>query len=1202
MLSTFFNFELRAWLRTPMPYIFLLVFGLLAFGGTISDDVSIGGSFGNIKKNAPFVAQTWYSVFSLLAVLLATAFMNSGALRDFDNGSHQIVFSKPINKGQYYFGHFLGAFVASLIPFLGVSLGMFSGTALNGMFQWLDVGRFGSTGLSGHLEGLLVFAIPNAFFIACVTYAVAINTRSTVYSFVAAIAIMVGYIMAGTLTKNLENETLAALIDPFGLRTFGIATKYWTIDMKNNSAMGLSGLMLLNRGIWFVAGLAALAVGYWKFDFAEKSAGKSFFTKKKVLTEVAAPAGALFSQKPIPRVEIEPNSLALSLRQLGSQFVNETRFVVKSIPFLLLALMGVLNAWGSLAGASDAYDTHELPVTYTMINSIRGSFYLFTLIVMIYFSGLLVWKERQAKVSDIIDAFPAKNWTALLGKYLAVLVSLVILQLVIIGVAVACQAADGYYKFELGVYFRELLIMDMLGFAFMLALSFMVQAFSPNMYLGLFIVIVFTLLSSFGLQALDVVSNMADFGGLPSYTLSDFYGYQPYQNTLSWFSGYWGMFSLLLGLLGVLFWARGKETGWKNRFRIAGAEWKNYKGVAYLSVGVWAAVAGWVFYNTKVLNPIVSPKMLEQRQVRYENEYKRYAKTPQPRLYDVKYEIDLVPENRSVHIEGKYTVRNHRYQNMDTLLVNMPIEVDFEMRSERLKLLKEDKDLKLRLYTIEPALTPNDSMLIEFTTNYTPKGFQNELKFNRLVQNGTFFDNSEIAPMFGYDAGREVSDKNDRQKYNLPEKTRAPELNRADTLSRLDSYIGFGGDWVHVETIIKTAPDQIAIAPGSRIREWTENGRRCFHYKLDQKSFNFYSFLSARYEVAKRTWNGVELEVYYHKGHEYNVERMLDATQKSLEYYTKNFGPYYHKQCRIIEFPRFSDFAQAFPGTMPYSEGIGFIQDFKTNEDDLDMVTYVAAHEIGHQYWGHQECGANMQGSEMLVETFAQYSALMVMEHAYGRDQMNKFLKFEMDKYLRGRSREVLKELPLVKCENQQYIHYNKGSVAMYALKEAIGEEKVNLALRNFLEKFRYADAPYPISLDALDEFYAQTPDSLKYVIKDWFEDITIYENVCESATMRELPSGKYEVTVNLKFKKRKADDQGRYTDVPIQEYMEIGAFAKPAEGKKRGKLLHRQRVRATSDSATFTFEVAEKPHRAGVDPFSLMADLSPEDNMKEVK
>jgi ABC-2 type transport system permease protein len=1197
----FTRFELRSWLRTPMPYIFLIIFGLMSFGGTISDQLQIGGSFGNIKKNAPFVAQSWYSIFSLLAVLLGTAFMNSAALRDFESNTHQIVFSKPIGRAQYYFGHFFGGFLASLIPFLGISLGIWMGVALNGVFHWMDVSRFGPIGLTGHLEGWLVFVLPNAFFVACLTYAVAINTRSTVYSFVTSIAVIVAYIMSGVLTKDLDNEIIAAMLDPFGIRTMGVATKYWTVDMKNTAAQGLTGLMLLNRVVWVALGVVALVIGFWRFQFSEKTARTGWFGKKKAPALAVAPVGLMFSQQPIPQVTVERPSWGLSLRQLRSQWTNEMRFVIKSIPFFLLALLGVLNAWGGMSGANDGYGTHELPVTYTMINTIRGSFYLFTIIVLIYFSGLVVWKERNAKVSEIIDAFPSRNWTALLGKYLAVLSAMMILQLVVMAVAIACQAADGYYKFDIGVYARELLVMDMLGFAFMLALAFVVQAFSPNMYLGFFIVIIFLIFSSFGLQALDVVSNMADFGALPSYTLSDFYGYAPYRNTLSWFSGYWTMFSLLLGLLAVLFWARGRETGWKNRFRIAAAEWRGYKGASYLAVGGWAVVAGWVFYNTKVVNPIVSPDQQQALQVRYEKDYKKFEKMLQPRIYDVKYDILLEPEKRSVRVDGSYLMRNIRTIAMDTLLINTPTDVVIHVRGKRLTLLKDDADVYFQIYKIEPALQPQDTMLIEFTSSYVSNGFQNEVKFARLVQNGTFFDNSEIAPIIGYNAGAEISDKNDRQKHGLAEKSRMPELNRADTLARMNSYIGLGGDWVNVETIMRTAPDQIAIAPGSLVREWTENGRRCFQYKLDQKSYNFYSFLSAKYQVAKRDWNGISLEVYYHGDHNYNVERMLDAQQKSLEYYTKNFGPYYHKQCRIIEFPRFSDFAQAFPGTMPYSEGIGFIQDFKASEDDIDMVTYVASHEIGHQWWGHQECGAAMQGGEMLVETFAQYSALMVMEHTYGREQMAKFLKYEMDKYLRGRSREPLKELPLARCENQAYIHYNKGSVAMYALKETIGEDSLNAALRSFLERYRYADAPYPVSLDAIDAFKARTPDSLQYVIKDWFEDITLYEAICDTAKVRILPDSSYEVTVHISITKQKADEQGVNKEVPVNEYIEIGAYAKAEGDKPRGKMLYRKRVKAVGNKLRYTFITKEKPHRAGADPFSLMVDLSPENNMREV-
>ena len=174
---------------------------------------------------------------------------------------------------------------------------------------------------------------------------------------------------------------------------------------------------------------------------------------------------------------------------------------------------------------------------------------------------------------------------------------------------------------------------------------------------------------------------------------------------------------------------------------------------------------------------------------------------------------------------------------------------------------------------------------------------------------------------------------------------------------------------------------------------------------------------------------------------------MIAATKAGLDYFTAAFGPYQHKQFRIIEFPRYQTFAQSFPNTIPYSEGIGFIARVRDDDpDDIDYPYYVTAHELAHQWWGHQVPGANVQGETMLVETLAQYSALMVMKQKYGDAKMRRFLRYELDRYLLGRSGEQKKELPLSRVENQDYIHYRKGSLIMYALADYIGEDNLNRA------------------------------------------------------------------------------------------------------------------------------------------------------------
>jgi aminopeptidase N len=416
----------------------------------------------------------------------------------------------------------------------------------------------------------------------------------------------------------------------------------------------------------------------------------------------------------------------------------------------------------------------------------------------------------------------------------------------------------------------------------------------------------------------------------------------------------------------------------------------------------------------------------------------------------------------------------------------------------------------------------------------------------------------------------------------------------------MNTYIDNQSDWVLVETVISTDPDQIAVAPGSLLEEYEEEGRRYFHYLLDHRSLNFYSFISARYEVHREKYKGVDVEVYYDDRHPYNVDKMANSIKKSLEYYTTNFGPYYHKQARIIEFPRYATFAQAFPGTMPYSEGIGFIAKIE-DEEDIDMVFYVVAHEMAHQYWAHQVIGAAMQGATLLSETFAQYSALMVMEKEYGRDQMKRFLKYEMNRYLRSRGTEELKEVPLMYVENQGYIHYRKGSLVMYYLREMIGEENVNAALRKLIADHGYKEPPYPTSHAAVDAFTEHTPDSLQYIITDLFREITLFSNRTTDVTSKELAGGRYEVTVDYESHKYRADSLGKETEIDVNDWIEIGVYADPGDKDRLGKKLYSGLHRISNNEGSIKVLVAEKPYQAGIDPRNLLVDLVGDDNVKKV-
>jgi aminopeptidase N len=422
-----------------------------------------------------------------------------------------------------------------------------------------------------------------------------------------------------------------------------------------------------------------------------------------------------------------------------------------------------------------------------------------------------------------------------------------------------------------------------------------------------------------------------------------------------------------------------------------------------------------------------------------------------------------------------------------------------------------------------------------------------------------------------------------------------------DSAARMNNYISSDADWITFEATVSTSPDQIAIAPGYLQKEWQANGRHYFHYKMDSKILNFYSFLSANYQVHKDKWKDVNIEIYYQKGHEYNLDRMVKSVKNSLDYFTQNFSPYQHRQVRIIEFPRYASFAQSFPNTIPYSESIGFIAKVDTeNEKDIDYPFYVTAHEVAHQWWAHQVIGGNVQGSTVMSETMSQYSALMVMEKEYGRNQMKRFLKYELDQYLRGRSSESEKELPLYRVENQGYIHYNKGSLVMYALRDYIGEATLNQALAAYIRKMAFQEPPYTNSLEFLSYIGQATPDSLQYLIKDMFKEITLYENRITSASYTTAGNGQYKVKLQLNAKKFIADSLGYEKEQALHDWIEIGVFA-PETGKQPVKPLYMGKHLVKAGNNTIEILVKQKPEKAGIDPYFKLVDRNPEDNIMRI-
>ena len=833
-----------------------------------------------------------------------------------------------------------------------------------------------------------------------------------------------------------------------------------------------------------------------------------------------------------------------------------------------------------------------------MVDQISGSSGLFIIIILVFFSGELVWRDRDVQLNEVIDSTAHSTLIPLFSKTLSLFSLSIVLHFILVIIAVVYQLIMGYTEIDLSLYFLDYLYNLFPVYLTMCTTLVAIQVIVNHKYLAYMISIIVLLLIDIILLILDVNSNMLSIGSSPYMIYSDLNGFGPSNKGVFWFSLYWVLFGLLFLMLSATVWNRGSKKSLKERLRgINVNTGKSYLIIVSIVGFLFILTASFVFYNTQVLNPYKSSDESEKTAVSYEKKYKKYKDLPFPKIKNAEYNINLFPKIKKADVLVYLTLVNENKIAIDSILLNTNKQWDLNFDFPNASIISKDEINGVHFYGIDPPMLPGDTLILKIENTYETKGFSNGGETTSIVKNGSFLNNEEILPRIGYDSNKEINDKNKRKKLGLPLKDRMPELEINCNLNCYENYGSRGfSDFINVETTISTSSDQTAIAPGTLIKEWKENNRNYFKYKIDHPSLNFYSFISANYKVAKRKWKDVDIEIYYDSKHSVNIKMMLDAVENSLIYYTENFGPYYHKQARIIEFPRFSTFAQAFPGTMPYSESFGFIIDLE-DEEENNVIEAVIAHEMAHQWWAHQVIGANMQGATLLSESFSEYSALMTMKKRVKNPmKMREFLKYDHDRYLRGRSLELEKELPLYKVENQQYIHYGKGSVILYALQDYIGEDKVNNALREFLDKYKYK-TPYPTSLNFLEILEPKIPDSLKYLIDDWFKEITLYDNRLKNAVAKKLDNGKYEIDLEVEVSKIKSDSIGNESKVSLNEWIDIGIFSDEEEEN----LVYQKRVKITDSIMNFSFTTDSVPLKAAIDPRHILIDRVYSDNTKSI-
>jgi ABC-2 type transport system permease protein len=1214
MFWSVFSFEIQYRLRRPATYIYFAV--LLALTALIIANGGISISE-KVYYNAPTTIGLYMTILGIYCVLISSAVMGVPLYRDIEHQTREYLLATPITRGAYFWGRFWGSFLILLGISTGALVGYILGTWLGPAFDLEKPERYGPNILAFYYWPFLTIFLSSLLFTSSIFFGLVALTRSNRVLYSASILLFILYLLSNFLTQDLENRDLVDLLDPFALNTFVNATKYLTPAEQNTQLVPFAGNLLWNRILWLGVGLLLLLVVYSRFSLQQFATDRP--GGKKVSKADAAPAPNRVSL-PLSMRHFSQRTMWSNLFNLGKlEFSN----IIRDAYFIAIMLGAVvflfIDDWiGNLQ-----YGVPDLPVTMNMLLFKTYNYSLFVFILIMFYTGETVHRDQATRFANIADTLPVPNWVQLGSKFMAIVGICVMLATIPMLVGLAVQVLHGFFNIKLHYYLIDLYLITFWDYLQMALLAFFVHALVNNKFLGHFVGLGIWIMMFVLRNFMDFNYNLAFYSYKPGYLISDMNDFGHFAPPLFWFNLYWTALGFMLLLLAALLWSRGTEQSFKTRRQAFKLRWNAKFSLGMLALTlVWLGAGGFIYYNVSVVNQFRGPDEGKKLQAEYEKRYKKYERIPQPKVTGMFLYADVYPEERQLEMRAVLKVQNKTDQRIDSLHLLASDGQKFSLSVNQQPLSVSQFDLLprpvlswfsaqdtagYRIYALPEPLMPGDSATLEIRTSIKNPGFVNDGYRREILFNGTF--TSGGIPSIGYDPNGELESDEDRKKYGLVEKPDDLPPHR-DPYGEKTMLFNDDADLINFECIVSTVPDQIAVAPGYLQREWTENGRKYFHYKQDSKIDYFFNVVSGRYSVLRDKWtspNGeeVNIEIFYHHEHHYNLDRFVAALKDGLSYFHQNFGPYQYRQVRILEFPRYAAFAQSFPNTIPYSEDFGWYADF-SDPNDYDYGYYVTAHELAHQWWGHQVVPNFTRGSNLISESLAEYSALMIAKQKYGPDNVQKFLKYDLDRYLRGRASESKKENVFINC-NRSYQWYQKGSIILYALQDYIGEERLNGSIRAFRDSFGMKETPpFAGSYDLYDFIQKVVPDSLQYYMQDSWHKLALYENRVVSAKAKSVGNDEYEVTLTLKANKRYADEKGAETDADnMNDYIDIGVFAPDKEednGKKLTVPLYLQKHRLTAGDHTITVKVKGKPEKAGIDPYNKLIDRVPEDNRKEVE
>lgn len=1185
MFSQLLRFEAFYQVKQKAFIIFAFIF---LFYGLVTGGQGFAPA--SVNFNSGYQINYYTGVISLGCVFVIMFLSVSGVLRDKRHGMEHLVFSTPINKALYFFSRFAGLYLFSLLSFVPFLLGY----ALMINFANLDPSRVAAFDLMRYVQPFLLIVVPNIFYCSALIFGVTLLSKSNIATYVSAFFIYMLYMlssmflnspmMAQSVPASPESMAIAALADPFGLAAFFEQTQYWTAYQKNNRLLSFSGLYMWNRILWTGFSLVVLFITYKLFSFRALSQKNK---KQEKVEEI-----------PAIKKRYQPVEVSISAKTQRSALVSLLKLewvsVFKSLPFLAIqAIWMILVFVECFARINNggAYNDSWYPLTNLLIDLYVDPLLLFSFIMIVFYSGELVWREKSFRFNTIIDATPVANWSLFLSKFLVLISLPMTLIATSILLSIGFQLSMGYLDIEFTQYLSLFYFYGLRFFIFCLIALF-IQSFARNKFLGMGLTLM-TIIFSFLAPKIGVDHLMLRPGNLTLPTYTNMTGYSAETLQFAHQVVFWLAFSGILTLFTFKFWQRRVDTNLRMHLGHVLSNWKNWERIS-LSLGlvIFIGMGSLIWYNTHVVNEYFTADDTLDFREGYERKFKKYESLT--RLYhtDMKVEVDLYPKEHRYMVKADYIMINKEEEPMTQLFISESEPLS-EIRIENAELVEHDEYYGTYLYAFESPVMPNQKVKMSFEIDREFEGYETS---QELVENGTYIMHRSFEPVLKYRESLEISDNFERAKRGLPHK----EVEKASDLHLAEDNYKIGR--VDYETVISTSADEIAIGTGTLIKQWSESGRNYFHFKSDQLVMPTVAYFSSSYEVRKEKIEGIAFEQYYFSKHDFNIDSISSSVQSALAYCNANFGSYPLDHLRIAEIPSHWQMGGfAHPGVISMVEDNLYLIDIR-DADEFNLVAKRTIHEVAHQWWGHQIAPKVAPGASFFIEGLAKYTEAVVMKEVYGKKAWIQLGETARKRYFNGRAFTGEKEQPLYLVDGQSHLVYGKALTVMLGLHELLGEKTINTILKGIADKHGGKDPFELTTLMFLEKLYEVSTVDQKALIDDWFKKVITYELSIEEAEVEVLDNGQFEITIQVETNRFETNAEGEEEPIGIDEAVTIGVFSEdPSTIKDQGDVLYLKPHDFNQEKSEIKIVVKERPLFVAIDPYGARVEEKTVDNMKRL-